>query len=161
MSLTVSSTNSNLSFVTLDRTLLPNGEKIKAILAQFLANPKEPPIKSEKTYKIHFRITYPTVQEDALSIANYQKDRIDPNNFQPLNFFTPKYAKQPFAIAEIRKEEDGQHVLAQYLCPFTELSSAEETAKSFLDDSWTVQVLSSQEFRLAEIEKIITVGKTK
>jgi len=78
---------------------------------------------------------------DVASLLHYQKDRVNPSTFAPLDYFSRRNDAQEF-IAVKFETQMGKDLLpvAEYLCPYTRLATQEETAAELLRAKPAVQI---------------------
>lgn len=80
-------------------------------------------------------------QTDIDVVRHYQKDRVDPSTFMPLDYFSRAKKSQEFVLAQLELQM-GDYVVpsVEYLCPFTRCSTKEESVTELLVVKPTIQV---------------------
>jgi hypothetical protein len=78
---------------------------------------------------------------DIANIRKYQKDRIHPGTFQPLDYFKQGDETQEFVTAQVEiLMGDAPISAAEYFCPYTRGATKEDSATGLVEAEPTIQI---------------------
>lgn len=88
-----------------------------------------------------FGVSELQAQTDIDAVRQYQKDRINPSTFMPLDYFSQPKESQEFVSAQLELQMGDSAVpAAEYFCPFTRYSTKEESAIELIVGKPTIQI---------------------